>query len=119
MTVIGYKPSIKARKFHTCYWCGERIKKGEQYARWAWVENGVVDSIRVHPECKDAWHAAAEEEWGYYKTGPGDHCRGCMCERGWCQCQPETHQWNRCEPWLRWPREQAKAKAVETKQDPN
>ena len=73
--VIGYKKISKCRKEHTCYWCGEKIEKGQSYRRWCWVDDGL-EEIKVHPECADAWSSAAEEEGGFYETMAYENERG-------------------------------------------
>lgn len=79
---IGDVTTPKARKEHDCFWCGEIIFKHETYARWVW-KNDVVETIKVHTECKDAWDSlpASENEIWF-----GEFSRGCTCEHGQCKC---------------------------------
>jgi len=72
--VIGYKKIKKCRKNHRCFWCGELITKGQPYVRWCWVD-GDLETIKVHPECRDAWNRVADEEGGFYETMPYEHER--------------------------------------------
>jgi hypothetical protein len=84
-TVCRNKETV-ARKRHLCYWCGEPICVGEKYASWTWIDD-CIETIRVHMECRDAWHrAACDQSDIYYECGHGEHCRGCTCERGRCEC---------------------------------
>lgn len=76
-----------ARRQYDCHWCGEKIEAGEKYATWGWAECGRIDTVRVHLVCKVAWDAAAAEEpGGMYECMFGEHCRGCPCEWGRCEC---------------------------------
>ena len=62
-----------ARKAYTCDWCGERIDKGEAYARW--YDYGE-STCRVHPECLVAIGKADLDE----ELPPrGTYGRGCWC----------------------------------------
>lgn len=76
---------VTARKTHRCWWCGEPIEKGDTYCKWACMDGGTVATIKVHPECRDAWYSLppidAEE------VGFAEFSRGCTCERGRCECQ--------------------------------
>lgn len=47
----------KARKQHMCDWCGEAIKKGEEYNYANTVDqtSGEWWTTRFHGECSDAW----------------------------------------------------------------
>lgn len=44
---------ILAGKEHVCTWCAEKILKGEQYYRWASVDDTWYTS-KMHVECRDA-----------------------------------------------------------------
>lgn len=74
---------IKARKDHKCYWCGNKIKKGKTYHRWACFTDGTAFAIKVHLECKDAWDVGMKEEPSYYgeEVVEADHQQGCLCSR--------------------------------------
>lgn len=80
--MLGDVTTPKARKDHSCFWCGEIIFQHETYARWTW-KNDVVETIKVHTECREAWSklpACDNEIWF------GEFCRGCTCESGRCKC---------------------------------
>lgn len=72
--VIGSETVQKARKLYSCWWCGEAIKPGDTYARWIWKDLGL-SVIRVHHECKLAWHEEARLDGGVYECGFADHKR--------------------------------------------
>jgi hypothetical protein len=82
---LGYhRPVI--RKDHPCWWCGETIPKGDRCARWVWAEDGSFSTVRVHLECEAAWNVLNDENFGdgvYF----AEHCRGCVCQRGRCDCR--------------------------------
>lgn len=77
--VIGYRNIRKCRKNHICFWCGEKILKGDPYTRWAWVD-GSIDVVKVHPECRDAWNKASDEEGYPYEAIAYEHKRGSYYE---------------------------------------
>jgi len=52
---------ILAKKEHICTWCAEKIPKGEQYYRWASVDD-TWHTSKMHVECRDA----CSEETSYY-----------------------------------------------------
>lgn len=74
----------KARKLHDCWWCSERIEPGTKYIRWVWKDGKSLDTVKCHPECKDAWDSL---EYGEDEVSFGSFCRGCTCERGACECE--------------------------------
>lgn len=87
MAVLNHR-TVKARKPHVCYWCGETIVAGGQCETWAWSGDCRVSTVRVHPECSAAWSEMASiEGGGTYETGPHEFSRGCMCPRGQCECE--------------------------------
>lgn len=59
----------KANKNHTCYWCGEEIKKGSEYDDYVMIDYGIFN-IRFHPECSKA---RSEFNYDCYE---GSHFRG-------------------------------------------
>lgn len=75
MTILG-ESTRKARKPHKCYWCGEEIPAKTQYVRWCSAQDGIAEEIKVHNECKDAWHEAASEWGGEYEAAAYEHERG-------------------------------------------
>lgn len=77
--------TVKARKRHACYWCGQAILPGEEYIHWAWFDRGRVDAVQVHPECWEAWNRLAPlDPYVADEVGFADFSRGCTC--GWGQC---------------------------------
>ena len=81
--------TVKARKPHKCYWCGEPISPGDVYEQWTCFDDGNATNVKVHGECKEAWDKGLgmfyEEEVGF-----GEHCRGCLCQRPHCECGKRT-----------------------------
>jgi predicted nucleic acid-binding Zn-ribbon protein len=49
----------KARKVHSCTWCGEDIPKGETHYAQACKDCDAVYTVRFHVECEKAF----EEYW--------------------------------------------------------
>jgi hypothetical protein len=85
---LGSVTVQKARKPHRCWWCDGRIEPGELYARWLWKEPGESPlAVEVHPECRAAWNTL---EYGENEVAAGEHCRGCTCEHGFCECGKES-----------------------------
>lgn len=81
--------SRAARKQHACFWCGEAIPAGSTYTTWTCFDAGRANAVRVHPECGKAWQREASRPTAHeYREGIGEaeHCRGCACERGNCEC---------------------------------
>jgi len=83
MPMIGSVTTPRARKEHECWWCGEKIRVGEQYSRWLWKESEDVEAIKVHPECNEAWAGSSDVEDG---VPFGEFSRGCECQSGFCSC---------------------------------
>jgi hypothetical protein len=75
----------RACKRHQCHYCGEVIEIGTVYTRWAWKDDGDLLTVKCHPECHEAWGELGDEELGF-----GEMCRGCTCERGFCECGKES-----------------------------
>ncbi len=50
-----------AAKRHRCWFCDQRIEKGERYGKRAGVTDGDFWTMAYHPEC-DAY---AREHWEY------------------------------------------------------
>ncbi len=58
---VDILPSIEiqsARKEHKCYWCSEKINRGESYTIWKSAGDGEIWSFKIHPECETAYHNA-------------------------------------------------------------
>lgn len=56
MTVVR-EANPKARKEHSCIWCGEKILVGEKHRQQAGVVSGDFQDNRYHEEC---WTPALE-----------------------------------------------------------
>lgn len=65
-----------SRKRRWCHWCGQWIEIGDTY--WKWFDAGDFHGeVRMHPECRDAFHAY---DWDSDDTwGTGENNRGCSC----------------------------------------
>ncbi len=84
MSVVGKNTSVRARVDHTCWWCGEPIRTGDVYVRWAWADGGVMSTVKCHPECSRAWDmlSCMDAEEVYFAS----YDRGCVCPNGNCSC---------------------------------
>ena len=51
---------VKARKKHRCTWCGQHIEPGEEYAKWASVDDSWFTN-KMHVECLGALHDEIRE----------------------------------------------------------
>ena len=60
------------RKHHACYWCGQRIKIGERYARWRSFDSRDAFTTKMHPECYADMEACAASEGGLIEFGFGE-----------------------------------------------
>lgn len=60
--------TVKARKPHTCTWCGQQINPGDTYKRWNSVD-GKWFTNKMHPECHEACDDECRE-WGEYEYTP-------------------------------------------------
>lgn len=67
-----------ARKRHQCSYCGTRIEIGETYKRYRCFEGGDAGTVKIHPECLDAFHSLdfQDQQEGFYM---GENPRGCTC----------------------------------------
>lgn len=83
--------TVKAKKRHQCYWCGEPIEPGDVYEQWTCFDDGNATNVKVHGVCKEAWDkGVASGDWYYREEVDfGVHSRGCLCENGNCQCRKE------------------------------
>lgn len=81
--------SVKARKQWKCSWCGDEIPKGSDHTLQTGHFDGRFYATRWHTECR----AACEKymnQFGEWDEGweEGGFARGCMCEKGRCDCRP-------------------------------
>lgn len=74
MGLIGEATIQKARKQYSCWWCGQHINSGDEYARWLWKDGGLL-VVRAHPECKNMWDEYSHEYGEPYETGFANHDR--------------------------------------------
>ena len=82
--VVGRAQERVARKQHVCYWCGELILPMERYTRWAWADEGTVDTVKVHVECNAAWRLL--HPFDAECVGFATFARGCLCANNECEC---------------------------------
>lgn len=90
MSTTSHETIQSAKKRHACTWCGESINVGETYMRYRWFRDGDAGTNKMHPECDAACNDAAREEGGWIEFMPGEHARGCQCERGRCECHADA-----------------------------
>lgn len=70
MSFICSKPSVRAAKTHHCWYCGQRIEKGELHGRRVGESCGDFWAMRFHPECDDWAHENwSEDEWQCHESG--------------------------------------------------
>ena len=69
-----------AKKVHSCSWCDQRIDTGESYFRYRWFDGGDAGTVKLHPECKQAWDDLAAIDGQDLEVYPGQYPRGCFCE---------------------------------------
>ena len=65
----------RARKQHTCSWCGQKIEPGESYVRQRLIFEGEPVTNKFHPECDEASSIVAREEGGCFTFDPGENER--------------------------------------------
>ena len=74
---LDEKCGVRARKEHTCCFCGEPIPTGSKYDRLKVVDGGEFLTMAMHPECnlatKDWDEDDCETCW------PGEMQRGGDC----------------------------------------
>ena len=58
-----------AHKRHQCYFCGERIEKGERHHYRTGADGGDFWSIRAHLECDEATRDWDEDDYLSHYTG--------------------------------------------------
>lgn len=67
-----------AKKKHRCSYCGHAILLGETYKRYRYFDGGDAGTVKIHPECLDAFNELdpSEQQDGFSQ---GDNPRGCNC----------------------------------------
>lgn len=79
MYTLLSKKHRKARKTHTCIWCGQEIKSGTVYIQEDSIYDGNFQYFHWHVECKcDANLEFYRERCGEFT--PYDNERPNMCE---------------------------------------
>lgn len=68
---------VKARKHHTCEWCGTAIQRGEKCMYRAYKFEGDFNHGWMHLECE---HAMNKSPWDEVSEGfiSGEQGRGCL-----------------------------------------
>ena len=67
--------SLKSRKPHRCMSCGESIAAGDEYKRWRCYDGGDAGTVKMHPECYEAYCAGAQGG-GAWECSPYSYPRG-------------------------------------------
>lgn len=82
MTTVLSTAWRKARKEHTCIWCGQNIEKGERYLDENVLGDNTVNNQKWHNECTKAAHEYFTT-WGMYDDTfmPYSFKRGSVEER--------------------------------------
>lgn len=78
MATLLDRSTQKARKAHSCTWCGQEITPGESYTRTRFIFEGEHKVNKFHPECDEAAHVAARNEGGEFEFEPGENERPVM-----------------------------------------
>ena len=63
---------VRARKEHTCFLCYYPITVGTVYRRWAWVDDGSVETMRAHKPCSKLALGEIEDWTNGEGLGPGE-----------------------------------------------
>lgn len=79
----------KSRRGRQCTWCGEQVQIGDPYKAYQFRDGRETGHVTLHPECYSAMQEMAAEEGGWFSWTEGDFSRGCMCERGSCECEDD------------------------------
>ena len=72
MTTVLSDKIVRCRKEHCCYWCAEKIKKGELAECQTTIYCGDIGSVYLHPECAKA----NDEAWRLKLLVDGDQYEG-------------------------------------------
>jgi hypothetical protein len=51
----------RAKLWHSCHWCAERIEEGQPYVRMTGIWDSAFQSNPMHPECLKALQESEEE----------------------------------------------------------
>lgn len=66
----------KARKEHSCCWCGQKILKGEKHMSRAYRFHGTFDADRMHLECEQGMRRSdyhdLSEGWMHGENSRGE-----------------------------------------------
>ena len=65
----------KARKQHSCSWCGQKIEPGEMYVRQRLIFEDAPTTNKFHPECDASSQVVARQEGGCFEFNPGENER--------------------------------------------
>lgn len=60
--------TVKARKEHSCFCCGETILKGTKYVKRTGVDDEIM-TMKMHPECEKATSKLSPDEWESFSEG--------------------------------------------------
>lgn len=61
----------KARRRHTCHYCGQFIEVGETYGRLSGFGDEGPWALKQHPECAAETEKWREEDWHTHFPGDG------------------------------------------------
>jgi hypothetical protein len=70
--------TVKTRKPHRCWWCGEAIEVGSSVGLETGIDDGQWFRSYWHPECSAAFQRDKECN-GPDGVGFGEHVRGVAC----------------------------------------
>ena len=78
MRTFQHQSVTKSRKPRRCDWCGQMIDVGQPYDsyRYRFVAFRNACTVRMHPECLEAFGALAKREGGWLEWGLGEFRRG-------------------------------------------
>ena len=79
--MLGEVKQVTTRKKAICVWCGETIHPGEKSHVWTWIEDGHPGTVRVHPECHEAWDGTIRDYDNIAVIEPYSYHRGSEIEK--------------------------------------